>query len=126
MQTHYFNSLVHTLVHRAQDQPDRVAYTFLVDGTTAVDSLTYGQLDRNSREIALMLQRVLKPGERALLMYPAGLDFISAFFGCLYAGVIAVPAYPLQPSRPEHSLPRMKAILAESGSTGRAVQRRIH
>ena len=117
MQTQYFNSLVHTLVHRAQHQPDRVAYTFLVDGTTAVDSLTYGQLDRNSREIALMLQRVLKPGERALLMYPAGLDFISAFFGCLYAGVIAVPAYPLQPSRPEHSLPRMKAILAESGST---------
>jgi acyl-CoA synthetase (AMP-forming)/AMP-acid ligase II len=116
MQTQHFHSLVHTLVHRAQVQPGRAAYTFLVDGTTAIDSLTYGELDRNSREIALMLQRVLKPGDRALLMYPPGLDFISAFFGCLYAGVIAVPAYPPQPSRPEHSLPRMKAILTESGS----------
>lgn len=116
MRTQEFNSLVHMLVDRAQDQPDRVAYTFLVDGLTPSDSLTYGQLDRNSREIALMLNRVLKPGERSLLMYPPGLDFVSAFFGCLYAGVIAVPAYPPQSSRPEHSLPRMKAILTESGS----------
>lgn len=116
MQKQEFNSLVHMLVHRAQHQPDRVAYTFLVDGTTQSDSLTYGQLDRNSREVALMLNRVLKPGERALLMYPPGLDFISAFFGCLYAGVIAVPAYPPQPSRPEQSMPRLKAIFMESGS----------
>lgn len=116
MQTQEFTSLVHMLLHRAQHQPDHLAYTFLVDGTIQNDSLTYGQLDRQSREIAVMLDRVLKPGERAFLMYPPGLDFISAFFGCLYAGVIAVPAYPPQPSRPEHSLPRLQAILSESGS----------
>ena len=116
MQTQEFNSLVHMLVHRAQHQPDHLAYTFLVDGIIQSDSLTYSQLDRQSREIAVMLDRVLKPGERALLLYPPGLDFISAFFGCLYAGVIAVPAYPPQPSRPEQSLPRLQAILSESGA----------
>ena len=46
-------------------------------------------------------------GERALLLYPAGLDFIAAFFGCLYAGVVAVPAYPPRRNR---SLSRIQAI----------------
>ena len=78
MQTQEFTSLVHMLLHRAQHQPDHLAYTFLVDGTIQSDSLTYGQLDRQSREIAVMLDRILKPGERAFLMYPPGLDFISA------------------------------------------------
>ena len=46
-------------------------------------------------------------GERALLLYPPGLDFISAFFGCLYGGVVAVPVYPPRRNR---SLERIQAI----------------
>ncbi len=110
-----FESLVPYLELRAQTQPDDCGYTFLVDGTTPGDTLTYGQLDLQSREIAVMLRRVLKPGDRALLMYPPGLDFVSAFFGCLYAGVIAVPAYPPPSARPERSLPRLRSIAVEAG-----------
>lgn len=109
-----FRSLVQTLAYRVELQPDQVAYTFLVDGITPRNTLTYGQLDQQSREIAVMLGRVLKPGDRAILMYPPGLEFISAFFGCLYAGVIAVPAYPPPAARPDRSLPRLQAILRES------------
>ena len=50
-------------------------------------------------------------GERALLLYPAGLDFIVAFFGCLYAGVVAVPAYPPRRNR---SLSRIQAIVDDA------------
>ncbi len=81
------------------------------------DRLTYGQLDQQSREIAVMLRRVLQPGDRALLLYPPGLAFVAAFFGCMYAGVIAVPAYPPQPSRPKRSLARLVPIVAESGAS---------
>ncbi len=108
------SSLVHILRDRARLQPDQRAYTFLVDGITERDSLTYGQLDRQSREIGSMLRRVLEPGDRALLMYAPGLDFVSAFFGCLVAGIIAVPVYPPQPTRPERSLPRLISIQREA------------
>ena len=111
-----FVSLVHMLVERAEAQPDQVAYTYLVDGITESGTLTYRQLDRQSREIAVMLQSALDHGDRALLMYSPGLDFVSAFFGCLSAGVIAVPMYPPQTSRPERSLPRLRAIYRESGA----------
>jgi len=49
-----------------------------------------------------------------LLLYPPGLDFIAAFFGCLYAGVVAVPVYPPHPSRPEQTLSRLRAIVADA------------
>ena len=114
-----FVSLVHLLVERAETQPDQRVYTYLVDGITERDTLTYRQLNRRSREIAVMLQGALEQGDRALLMYSPGLDFVSAFFGCLCAGVIAVPVYPPQPSRPERSLPRIRAIYSESG--GKAI-----
>jgi len=52
------------------------------------------------------------PGDRALLLYPPGLDFIDAFFGCLYAGVVAVPCYP--PARARAAAPQ--AILADAGA----------
>ncbi len=50
-------------------------------------------------------------GERALLLYPAGLEFIAAFFGCLYAGVVAVPAYPPRRNR---SMNRIQAIVDDA------------
>ena len=86
------STLVSLLHYRAQYQPDGQAYIFLRNGETESGSLTYGELDRQAREIAAELQSW--QGERALLLYSSGLEFITAFFGCLYAGVVAVPAYP--------------------------------
>jgi acyl-CoA synthetase (AMP-forming)/AMP-acid ligase II/acyl carrier protein len=68
-------------------------------------------LDRQARAIAATLQSLGWAGERALLLYPPGLDYIAAFFGCLYAGVIAVPAYPPRRNR---SLERVEAIAANA------------
>ena len=104
-------SLVDILHWRALDQPDRRAYTFLGDGETVAGELTYGALDRQARQIAAQLSQIAAVGDRALLLYPPGLEYIAAFFGCLYAGMIAVPAYPSPSSR---APTRLQTMLADA------------
>lgn len=101
------SNLVELLLHRARCQPDEVAFTYLVDGEHEQVQLTYRELDRQARAIGAWLESHDLVGERALLLYPAGLEFIVAFFGCLYAGVVAVPVYPPRRNR---SLNRIQAI----------------
>lgn len=92
-------TLVDLCRSRAIEQPDRRTYVFLEDGVEESDSLTLGQLDNRARAIAARLREFAPPGARAMLSYPPGLEFVSAFFGCLYAGVIAVPAPPVGRAR---------------------------
>jgi acyl-CoA synthetase (AMP-forming)/AMP-acid ligase II len=107
-------TLTELLRWRALEHPERLAYTFLQDGETAEVSLTYGELDRQARTIGAHLQQLGAVGERVLLLYPAGLEYIAAFFGCLYAGAVAVPAYP---PRFNHSMERLQAIVADAQAT---------
>src|SRR5437868_14602250 len=102
------------LGRRADRQPDQRAFTFLQAGTTAEAHLTYAALDRQARAIATRLQDRVAPGARALLLYPPGLEYIAALFGCFYAGVVAVPAYPPDPSRLARTLPRLQALAADA------------
>ncbi|MEM9923435.1 MAG: fatty acyl-AMP ligase [Cyanobacteria bacterium P01_D01_bin.50] len=104
-------TLVDLLCYRAQNQPNKTAYTFLDNGEIESTSLTYQELDRQSRQIAAKLQSLGVSAESALLLYPPGLEFIAAFFGCLYAGVVAVPAYP---PRRNQKLSRLLAIARDS------------
>ncbi|BAZ48523.1 beta-ketoacyl synthase [Nostoc sp. NIES-4103] len=73
-----FNTLVDLLNYRAYYQPDQVALRFLKDGETETSNLTYQQLDRQSRAIATQLQSQNAIGERVLLIYPPGLEFITS------------------------------------------------
>ncbi|HVR96174.1 MAG TPA: AMP-binding protein, partial [Thermoanaerobaculia bacterium] len=97
---------------RAAERRDRVAFTFLTDGEVEGARLTYAELDRRARTIAARLRSSVAPGERALLLYPPGLEFIAAFFGCLYAGVVAVPAYP--PRLRDRSQARLRSIARDA------------
>lgn len=108
-----WSNLVNLLRERCRLQPERKAYTFLHRGETEVDSLTYGELDLKARAIAAVLQSNQAQGKVALLLYPPGLEFVAAFMGCLYAGVIPVPAYP---PRPNQKLKRIQAIVADARS----------
>jgi len=87
-------SLVSLLRRKSQLHPTKSLYTFLLNGETKEICLTYQELDQKAQVIAALLQSFKARGERVLLLYPPGLEFIEAFFGCLYAGVIPVPAYP--------------------------------
>jgi amino acid adenylation domain-containing protein len=106
-------TLVELLQNRALHQPEQ-KYTFLLDGKTETASLTYRELDAIARSHAVRLQTLGVTGERALLLFPPGLDYLAAFFGCLYAKVIAVPLYPPKLKR---NLAKISAIALDAGAT---------
>jgi amino acid adenylation domain-containing protein len=107
-------TLVEVLRGRAERQGEDLAYTFLLDGETAEARLTYAELDRRARGLAATLAREgIGRGARVLLLYPPGLDYIAAFFGCLYAGAVAVPAYPPRSRRPSA---RLQSIQESAGA----------
>ncbi|WP_373529599.1 fatty acyl-AMP ligase [Nostoc sp.] len=105
------STLVDLLSQRAQHQSEQKAYTFLKGTEAQTDELTYKELHLQAQAIAASLQSLKLFGERALLLYQPGLDFVAAFFGCLYAGVIAVPAYP---PRQNQNLSRLQAMTADA------------
>ena len=106
-------SLVDALRWRAERQPDRRAYTFLVDGDTTEAHLTYRQLDLRARAIGARLQALGMIGERVMLVCPPGLEYVAAYWGCLYAGAVAVPSYPPRANRTTDTL---LAIVRDSGA----------
>ncbi len=108
---HNTSTLVDILRQRAQNQPDQIAFRFLQNGETESLQLTYQEMDQKARAIAASLQSFLSPGERVLLLYPSGLEFIAAFFGCLYAATVAVPAY--LPKRNQY-IQRLQAIVGDT------------
>jgi acyl-CoA synthetase (AMP-forming)/AMP-acid ligase II len=110
------DTFVALLRQRAQRHPDRLACAFLGDGENVTDQLTFAGLDEESRRVADLLARRLTPGARALLVCEPGLGFVTAFFGCLYAGVVAVPVVPPTGPRSTSGQARIRAILADCGA----------
>ncbi len=106
-------SLVDLLRRRAAQGADSALFSFLPDGDDGAEViLTPGELDLRARALATRLQDLGLAGGRALLLYPPGLDFIAAFFGCLYAGVVAVAAHLPRLNRP---MARLRSIVADCG-----------
>lgn len=104
-------TFVDILRSHADARPDRPAVIFLADGETETTRWTYAALDRRARATAARLAEIGHAGDRVLLLVPPSADFISAFFGCMYAGMVPVPAYP--PRNPRH-MPRVEAILRDA------------
>ncbi|MFN8400210.1 MAG: amino acid adenylation domain-containing protein [Anaerolineales bacterium] len=105
------NTLVRILRGRADLHPERLAFRYLQDDESESLTINFGELDRRARAIGAWLESFNAKGERALILYPPGLDYIAAFMGCLYAGVTAVPAYPPRLNRPA---PRIQSIVDDS------------
>jgi len=105
-------NLVRCLRGRASERPDQAAFVSSIDDPSKRTALTYAQLDRRARAIAACLQDLDLAGQRVMLAYPPGLEFIAALFGALYAGCVAVPAY-----RPRHrALDRFEALASDAGA----------
>ncbi|HEX8325176.1 MAG TPA: AMP-binding protein [Tepidisphaeraceae bacterium] len=103
---------VRLLRRRAASEGACVAYRFLADGEAETASITVAELDTRARAIAAMLQTRTQPGDRVILAHAPGLDFIAAFFGCLYAGVVAVPTFPPRTNGNGHRMTaRARAIV---------------
>ncbi len=104
-------TLIELLRQRALEKPAGADFVFLTDGENQEIALSYKELDQRAKIIATWLEPLVKPGERVLLIYPPGLEYLCAFFGCLYSGAIAVPAYP--PSR-HRGAARLESIVADA------------
>lgn len=120
------HSVVDLLRTWADVQPDKMLYRFLragekggstfapiadPDSIPESEGYTYGAMDRQARRIAVWLRQRVQPGECVVLAFPPGPEYLAAYFGCLYAGVIAVPAYP--PRRNQRDA-RLRAIIADA------------
>ncbi|HET9281971.1 MAG TPA: amino acid adenylation domain-containing protein, partial [Candidatus Angelobacter sp.] len=104
-----YTTLVDLLLHRFHERAGNLAFRFLLSGDVdgPVEEWSYRDLQQRALAIAVRLQRENAEGERALLLYPPGLEFIAAFLGCISAGVVAVPAYP------HRKLSRLEAIASD-------------
>jgi acyl-CoA synthetase (AMP-forming)/AMP-acid ligase II len=109
-----------TLVEVVRAQADlrapEIAYRFLPDGERETAALTFEQVDVEARAVAAQLQAEVERGDRALILAADGLDFVRAFLACQYAGVIAVPTYPLSPFSSARQIATLRAIAADSGA----------
>ncbi len=103
-------SLVELLRWRTEQQPAAQAAAFVGDDPGQTTTFSYAALDRRAQAIAVALQEHGAQGERALLLFAPGLEFVSAFFGCLYAGTVAVPTYPPR----TRSLGRVQGIIDDA------------
>ena len=98
-------NLVDVLQFRTEERPDALAFTFLGDGDGDEENLSFGELNRQARLIGAWLQQHEATAQRVLLLYPPGIQFITAFFGCLYPPILRVgttswcACKPLLPTR---------------------------
>ena len=109
----HYESLVTLLQAYAAADPEGIPFCFLLDGEAEEQPLSYRAFDQQARAIAAELQALGLEGERVLLLFPQGLAYLAALFGCFYAGVIAVPAYPPRNNR---NLIRLQAIMDDCGA----------
>ncbi|MDR2116869.1 MAG: aminotransferase class I/II-fold pyridoxal phosphate-dependent enzyme [Planctomycetaceae bacterium] len=105
--------LIQLVQYRAATQPKEPAFIYLANGIDDEAVMSNARLDQSARRIAAWLQQQNMFGQRVLLLYPPGLDFIAAFWGCLYAGAIAVPVYPPRKNR---SILRIQAVAESAGA----------
>ncbi|HET8846870.1 MAG TPA: AMP-binding protein, partial [Ktedonobacteraceae bacterium] len=114
----HLHDLVSIARHRAANTPNQLVYRFLSEHADQAKELTFAELDRQAQQIAALLQaHSLSTGSRVLLLFSPGLEYIVAFWGCLYAGAVAVPVYPPRKTRSQRFAQRFQQILQDAEAT---------
>jgi acyl-CoA synthetase (AMP-forming)/AMP-acid ligase II len=108
-------SLSDLLTLHSTEQGGRHAFTFLESGEQDAGQLTWLELERGSRSIASAIRDRVEPGARVLLLFPPGIEFVTALFGAFRARVIAVPAYPPSGARTDRVAERLRGMIADAG-----------
>jgi acyl-CoA synthetase (AMP-forming)/AMP-acid ligase II len=101
------------LEHRAGEMPAELAFRLIEHGEDD-RTLTFSELHQKAQDIAALLLEMMPSTGRALLLFPPGIDYVCALYGCFQAGIVAVSAPPPQPNRLHRTLPRLQAIAADA------------
>ncbi|STX51775.1 saframycin Mx1 synthetase B [Legionella busanensis] len=90
-----FNNVIDLFNDRWQISPHHPLYFYSTTGHTK-DSICYSYdgMRHKILSIAALIQANTQPGDRVLMIFAPGIDYITTFWACLFAGVLAVPAYP--------------------------------
>ncbi|HVJ93723.1 MAG TPA: fatty acyl-AMP ligase, partial [Labilithrix sp.] len=109
-------NLVDMLLRRADSHGDETLYRYLETGDVdgPITTMSYNDLLRRAKAVGALLQRLGGAGERAMLLYPPGLDFMAGIYGCFFSGTIAVPTFSPDPTQKERLLKRFAVILADA------------
>ncbi|WP_462160860.1 AMP-binding protein [Pseudoalteromonas maricaloris] len=108
-------NIVTILAGLARTRSQDIAYQYFYDEALPSKTISYQELHERAASIAETLSEYFEPGDRALLLYNSGFEFIEAFFACLYAGIIAVPVYP---PKKNQNVDRLRAIIEDAGAKG--------
>ena len=109
-----FVNLVDVVRSRADSQGDDTLFRFLLDGERDELPVSFDDLDRQARALAVRLQQQGSPGDRVVILMAPGPEFVVAFVACLYSGLIAVPAFLPDVMNAQRSVPRLRAIAQDA------------
>ncbi|MBK4215973.1 AMP-binding protein [Paracoccus caeni] len=114
-----FQSIVDDLARLAVDMAGVEAFRFYPDAAlkqaySRPYVWTWGELHRRAAGVAkeLAASGAVRRGDRVLLTYPTGLDFIAALMGCLWLGLVPVP---VSPPRPREKFSRWGHVAQDAG-----------
>ena len=107
-------NILDVLRYRMEHTPDETAFIYLKDGEDDEERVTYRQLGNTASSLAVKMEDMNVTGKTALLLFPPGMEFVYSLFGCFFASVIAVPAYPPRKNR---SLDRIRKIVQDSSAS---------
>ncbi|EAQ63722.1 Beta-ketoacyl synthase [Marinomonas sp. MED121] len=110
-----YSNLIELLEHQVSSNGDKTCFTLLANGSDVAETISYAQLSTRARAMAVELRALSEPGDRAMLLMPNGIDYIVGFFGCIYAGLIAVTAYAPQQRRRDWG--RLTSILKDADAS---------
>ncbi|MBQ4862864.1 amino acid adenylation domain-containing protein [Pseudoalteromonas sp. MMG013] len=115
--------LVTRLVALANTRGSDIAYQYFYEDGKPCRVMSYSELDERAKQVAIHLQQHFSKGDRALLLFNSGFEFVEAFFACLYAGIIAVPVYP---PKKNQNVDRLRSIVTDAGAKGALTSEKIY
>jgi len=108
------STIVESLLEHSQKQPDNLSFIFLPNGEEEGDKLTFGELVVKIKSLAAELQDKYSQGDRAILIFTPGLEFIVGYMACLFSGILPVPVFPPHKTRLQQQIPVVLNIIKDS------------
>src|SRR6185503_11314206 len=111
-------TIIEAIYEHSVNNPEGLAYGCISSAGTLESTFTYSELISRAESVAVELLRFCDPGDRAMLLFHGGGEFIVSFLGCLIAGVIPVPGYPVRvpasATQPARNFARLVPIISNA------------
>ena len=112
-----FSTILEALAHHAKETPDKVLFTWVNIDCEEENKMTFRQLDEQSNAVAHRLLKLgCKKGDRAMVAFPFGLEFLAGMFGAMKIGVVPCSIYPPNPNQLKTDIPKFRGFAEDAGA----------